>query len=87
MKKPKVKKPVIKTRMSPVIVKENYMQNVLPYKHPLSLVNNREIDIMCEWCTHIFPADEWRCNRNGWPGHFFFLKESYLTLFLLKWAK
>jgi len=59
----------------------------LPYKHPVDLYNNKELDIICKWCEKTFPADEWRCNRNNWPGHIYFLKESYLTMFLLVWAK
>lgn len=84
MKKPK---PKIKIPKGALIVDYGNKQVILPYKHPIDLYNNKELDIISEWCKKTFPIDSWRINRASWPGYVYFLKESYITLFLLMWAK
>lgn len=85
MKKPKPKKP--KIPKDALIVDYGDKRVILPYKYPLDLYNNKELDIISEWCRKTFPIDSWRVYRSGWPGQIYFLKESYVTMFLLMWAK
>ena len=85
MKKPKPKKP--KIPKDALIVDYGLNRVILPYKHPIDLYNNKELDIISEWCDKTFPKDSWSINRAGWPGNIYFLKESYVTMFLLMWAK
>ena len=87
MKKPKPKKPKVKIPKGSLIVDYGDKRVILPYKHPIDLYNNKELDIITEWCKTTFPIDSWRIKRDSWPGHIYFLKESYVTLFLLMWAK
>jgi len=87
MKKPKPKKTKARVPKGALIVDYGLYRVILPYKHPIDLYNNKELDIICEWCDRTFPKDDWRCNRSNWPGYIYFLKESYLTMFLLMWAK
>ena len=87
MKKPKPKKPKAKTPKDALIVDYGLYRVVLPYKHPIDLYNNKELDIISEWCNKTFPTDSWSMHRAAWPGHIYFLKESYVTMFLLMWAK
>ena len=87
MKKPKPKKPKVKIPKDALIVDYGLYRVVLPYKYPLDLYNNQELDVIGEWAKTTFPLDSWRINRSNWPGHIYFLKESYVTMFLLRWAK
>jgi hypothetical protein len=87
MKKPKVKKPKVKTLTDSLIGDHIHPRPILPHRYPIDLYNNKELDIICEWCSKTFPGDEWYCARAGMPGYMFFLEESYVTLFLLMWAK
>ena len=88
MKKPKPKKPKAKTPEESLIVDYGNKRVILPYKHPIDLYNNKELDIISEWCNKTFPIDSWSVPfASAWPGHIYFLKESYLTMFLLMWAK
>jgi len=87
VKKPKPKKPKAKIPKDALIVDYGSHRVILPYKHPLDLYNNKELDTISEWCKKTLPIDSWRINRGSWPGHIYFLKESYVTLFLLMWAK
>ncbi len=84
MKKPKLK---IRLPKDSLIVDYGLKRVILPHKYPLDLYNNKELDIINEWCEKTFPADSWSMHRAGWPGHIYFLKESYITMFLLMWAK
>lgn len=70
-----------------LIVNYGLKRGVLPYKHPLDVYNNKEIDVISKWCEKTFPTDSWRINRAAWPGYIYFLEERYVTMFTLKWAK
>ena len=85
MKKLKPKKP--KIPKDALIVDYGDKRVILPYKHPIDLYNNKELDSINDWCKKTFPIDSWRISRASWPGHVYFLKESYITMFLLTWAK
>ena len=87
MKKPKSKKPKVKIPVEVVRVDYHNYRVKLPYRHPIDLYTNTELDIICEWCAKTLPQDDWYCARGNWPGYFYFLKESYVTMFLLMWAK
>ena len=87
MKKPKAKKPKAKIPKDALIVDYGLNRVILPYKYPLDLYSNKELDIISEWCKKTFPIDSWRISRSGWPGYIYFRKESYVTMFLLMWAK
>ena len=87
VKKPKSKKPKVKIPKDALIVDYGNKRVILPYKHPVDLYNNTELDTISEWCEKTFPKDEWRCSRSNWPGYMYFLKEKYLTMFLIRWAK
>jgi len=90
MKKPKptkLKIPRPKIPKDALIVDYGDKRVILPYRYPLDLYNNTELDIIREWCKKTFPIDSWRMHRSGFPGHLYFLKESYVTMFLLMWAK
>jgi hypothetical protein len=87
MKKPKAKKPKVKIPKDSLIVDYGSHRVILPHRYPIDLYTNKELDIISEWCKKTFPIDSWRISRASWPGHIYFLKESYITLFLLMWAK
>ena len=87
MKKPKAKKPRVKIPNDALIVDYGLKRVILPYKSPLDLYNNQELDIIDKWCDKTFPIESWRMTRTVWPGHVHFLKESYVTMFLLRWGK
>jgi hypothetical protein len=87
VKKPKTKKPKVKVPKDALIVDYGNKRVILPYKYPIDLYNKKELHTIRTWCEDTFPVDTWRVSENYWPGHIFFLKESYVTIFLLKWAK
>ena len=87
MKKPKPKKPRVKIPKDSLIVDYGNKRVILPHKYPLDLYNNTELLIISRWCNKTFPIDSWRISSSGWPGQIYFLKESYVTMFLLRWGK
>ena len=86
MKKPRPKKPKVRIPKGSLIVDYGDKRVILPYKHPLDLYNNQELSTISEWCDQTFPKDSWRMNKSTFPGYLYFLKESYLTMFKLRWA-
>jgi hypothetical protein len=88
MKKPTRKDPTVKVNLqSKQAVVQRCKSLLLPFRYSLDLYSKAEIVIMTEWCLATFPTGHWGCSTVGWPGYMYFLKESHLTLFLLKWAK
>jgi len=87
VKKPKAKKPRVKIPKDSLIVDYGLNRVILPYKYPLDLYNNAELTLIDEWCKETFPIDSWWIKGFGWPGYIHFLKESYVTMFLLRWGK
>ena len=90
MKKPKTRLKHRAKEMPPkesLIIDYGLTRVILPYSHSIDLYNNAELDIICEWCAKTFPQDGWRCVRSSWPGYLYFLEESYIIVFLLRWSK
>lgn len=73
MKKPKPKKPTVKIPKDALIVDYGDKRVILPYKHPLDLYTNKELDTISEWCKKTLPMDSWRVYKAAWPGHIYFL--------------
>lgn len=87
MKKPKAKKPKAKIPKAALIVDYGLERVILPHKYSLGLYNNSELKLIDEWCKETFPIDSWWTTGSVWPGYIYFLKESYITMFLLRWGK
>lgn len=90
MKKPKTRLNTRAKEKPPtdsLIVDYGLRRVVLPYRYRTDMYNNKDLDLICNWCANTFPVGEWYSARNSWPGYMYFLEESYVTLFVMQWAK